>query len=71
MKAKRLVYALPALIQPVIHTVEAQPPGNVPQIGYLAGRTNPSTRDPLIDAFRQGLCDLSYTEGKNILVEYR
>jgi putative ABC transport system substrate-binding protein len=43
----------------------------VPRIGYLSGRGDPSTPDPLVDAFRQGLRDLGYIEGKNILVEYR
>jgi putative tryptophan/tyrosine transport system substrate-binding protein len=50
---------------------EAQQPAKVPRIGYLSGRGDPSTPDPLVDAFRQGLRDLGYIEGKNILVEYR
>jgi putative ABC transport system substrate-binding protein len=50
---------------------EAQQPKKVHRIGYLAGRGDPSTPDPLIDAFRQGLRDLGYIEGKNIVVEYR
>jgi ABC-type uncharacterized transport system substrate-binding protein len=50
---------------------EAQQPKKIPRIGYLAGRGDPSTPDPLIDAFRQGLRDLGYIEGKNIVVEYR
>jgi putative ABC transport system substrate-binding protein len=49
----------------------AQQPKKVPRIGYLSGRGDPSTPDPLVDAFRQGLRDLGYIEGKNILVEYR
>ena len=40
-----------------------------PRIGYLSG-TQPSGRCPN-EAFRQGLRDLGYIEGKNILVEYR
>ena len=50
---------------------EAQQPKKVPRIAYLAGRGDPSTPDPLIDAFRQGLRDLGYIEGKSIVVEYR
>jgi putative tryptophan/tyrosine transport system substrate-binding protein len=44
-----------------------------PRIGYLSGRGAPTaaTPDPNADAFRQGLRDLGYIEGKNILVEYR
>jgi putative ABC transport system substrate-binding protein len=49
----------------------AQQPKKVPRIGYLSGRGDPSTPDPLVDAFRQGLRDLGYIESKNILVEYR
>jgi ABC-type uncharacterized transport system substrate-binding protein len=50
---------------------EAQQPKKVPRIGYLSGRGDPSTPGPSIEAFRQGLRDLGYTEEKNILVEYR
>jgi putative ABC transport system substrate-binding protein len=53
--------------------VEAQPSAHVPRIGFLSGRVNPSstTPDASADAFRQGLRDLGYIEGQNILVEYR
>src|SRR6266705_3885958 len=47
---------------------EAQQPPNLPRIGYLA-TTAPDTPNNL--AFRRGLRDLGYIEGKNILVEDR
>ncbi len=50
---------------------EAQQPKKVPRIGYLSGSGDPYTPGPLVEAFRQGLRDLGYIEGKNILVEYR
>jgi len=52
---------------------EAQQPKKVPLIGVLSGRGAPTstTPDSNADAFRQGLRDLGYAEGKNILVEYR
>jgi putative ABC transport system substrate-binding protein len=52
---------------------EAQEPKKVPSVGFLLQRVGPTptTPDPFADAFRQGLRDLGYIEGKNILVEYR
>ncbi len=46
---------------------EAQPAGNVPRIGYLGSSPAPH----LVEALRQGLRDLGYVEGQNIIVEYR
>ena len=73
MKAKILVFALPALILTTIHLAEAQQPKKVPRIGYVAQRNTPTptTPDPAAEAFRQGLRDLRYIEGENILVDYR
>ena len=49
---------------------EAQQPTKVPRIGYLA-LAAPSV-DPLrANAFRQGLHQLGYAEGKDIVIEYR
>jgi putative ABC transport system substrate-binding protein len=48
----------------------AQQPANIPRIGYLSG-SSLSTVAPRIDAFRQGLRDLGYIEGKNIVIEWR
>jgi hypothetical protein len=46
---------------------EAQQPGKVSRIGFLL--QSPPT-EPQVEAFRQGLRDLGYIEGKNVLVEY-
>jgi putative tryptophan/tyrosine transport system substrate-binding protein len=70
MRAKILAYALPALILATIHLAEAQQPKKVPRIGYLVSGS-PSSTQTSVDAFRQGLHDLGYVEGKNILIEYR
>ena len=51
--------------------VEAQQPTKVPRIGYLSGAGDPSNPGPNVEAFRRGLQELGYIEGKNILVEYR
>src|ERR1700730_16153042 len=49
---------------------EAQPAGKVPRIGFLSV-TSPSDRPPLLDAFRQGLRELGWVEGQNIVIDYR
>jgi len=49
---------------------EAQQPAKVPRIGYLTGAT-PDGQSARIEAFRQGLRELGYVEGKNIVIEYR
>jgi hypothetical protein len=54
----------------VLVIAEAQQPKKVPQIGYLTG-SSPSARSARIEAFGQGLRELGYVEGKNIVIEYR
>ena len=49
---------------------EAQQPTKIPRIGFLSGGF-PSSGAPRIDAFRQGLRELGYVEGKNVVIEYR
>ena len=49
---------------------EAQQPKKVPRIGYLSG-SPPSAIAEHNEAFRQGLRELGYMEGKNIVIEWR
>jgi ABC-type uncharacterized transport system substrate-binding protein len=49
-------------------TAHAQPPSKVPRVGVLGER---SPTDPFLAVFRQGLRELGYTEGQNIIIEYR
>jgi putative ABC transport system substrate-binding protein len=49
---------------------EAQQPTKVPRIGYLSG-SPPFSIAERIEAFRQGLRELGYMEGKNIVIEWR
>ena len=56
--------ALGILVMPL--AAETQPAGNAPRIGILGGAPSPS-----LEAFRQGLRDLGYVEGRNIVLEYR
>jgi ABC-type uncharacterized transport system substrate-binding protein len=52
--------------------VEAQQLGKIPRIGFLAISSVSNSETALRhDAFRQGLHDLGYVEGKNINIEYR
>jgi hypothetical protein len=58
------------MLLPWSHLAEAQQPKKIARIGFLSGRGNPTptTPDPLGDAFRQGLQDLGYIVGKNVLI---
>jgi putative ABC transport system substrate-binding protein len=49
---------------------EAQQTKKVPRIGFLSAPA-PSTISARIEAFRQGLRELGYVEGQNIVIEYR
>jgi putative ABC transport system substrate-binding protein len=49
---------------------QAQQPTKIPRIGFLAA-TKPAAVAARVAAFRQGLRELGYVEGKNIVVEYR
>src|SRR5215510_286589 len=54
---------------------QAQQPKSVPRIGFLSRDLHPAdSRAPAplnLEAFRQGLRELGYIEGKNIVIEYR
>ena len=43
---------------------------NIPRVGYLGTNIGPASLPP-IEAFREGLRQLGYTEGQNVIVEYR
>jgi putative ABC transport system substrate-binding protein len=49
----------------------AQQRQKVPRVGYVSGAGDPSSPGPAVEAFRQGLRDRGFSEGKNIIVEYR
>jgi ABC-type uncharacterized transport system substrate-binding protein len=48
---------------------EAQPAAKIARIGYLSGSLAAGPHLP--EAFRQGLRDLGYVEGRNLVIEYR
>ena len=49
---------------------EAQSEGKVPRVAYLSASSAASATGG-VEAFRQGLRELGYVEGRNILIEYR
>src|SRR5437867_32543 len=65
-----LFWLLATVLLTTASPAEAQQPKKVPRIGFL-GPTSLSTIPARIDAFRQGLRDLGYVEGKNIVIEWR
>src|SRR5262249_3390206 len=63
---KFVCLALSVLLLTLCFSAEAQQPGKIPWIGYLAATgSGPSP------AFIQGLRDLGYVEGKNIAIVFR
>src|SRR6266536_615858 len=57
-----------AVLLAVAVIAEAQQPKKIPTIGFMRGG---SPTDPEVEAFRQGLRELGYVEGKNIIIDYR
>ena len=69
MKKKITVLTLCAMLFAPCVAVEAQQPKKVPQIGLLG--SSGSAESARTDAFRQGLRELGYVEGKNIVIVWR
>jgi len=70
MKKKITVFAVSAMLFALCGSVDAQQPKKLPRIGYLTS-TSPSSQSANREAFQQSLRELGYTEGKNILIEWR
>ena len=70
MDRRTFVCALAGGLRTVPLAVEAQPAAaRGPRIGFLA--PNPTANPHLREAFLQGLRDLGYVEGRNVVIEYR
>ncbi len=62
------VFTVSLILAPL--AMEAQQPRNIPRIGMLSPGV-PSQNPRTLEAFRQGLHELGYVEGQNILLERR
>jgi putative ABC transport system substrate-binding protein len=68
MKRRRLLGLVFFILVVLCPSVNAQQAKKISRIGYLTLLSGPGMREK---AFVQGLHDLGYVEGKNILIEYR
>jgi putative ABC transport system substrate-binding protein len=70
MAGKIFISLLLTVLLPTVSS-DAQQAIKIPRIGYVSSSGDANNPGPYVAAFRQGLRDLGYVEGKNILVEYR
>ena len=68
MRGSLIAWVAALLLVPV-HALAQQAPAKIPRVGILTTADN--ERTPALDAFRAGLHDLGYVEGRNIILEFR
>jgi putative ABC transport system substrate-binding protein len=71
MRGLRLAFTITVLLGGLFSpsAAGAQQAAKIPRIGYVS--TNLAVSPHLPDAFRQGLRDLGYVEGRNVVIEFR
>jgi putative ABC transport system substrate-binding protein len=67
---RQFLIATGALLVAPLSGIAQQPAATIPRIGFL-GVSTPGAWAPRVEAFRAGLRDLGYVDGKNIVVEFR
>ena len=70
MSRKIFVWLLATVLLITATPAEAQQPKKVPRIGFLSS-LSPTVVSDRVEAFRQGLRELGYVEGKNIIIDWR
>jgi putative ABC transport system substrate-binding protein len=75
LNRKFLIWLLTTVLLTTASIAEGQQPKSVPRIGYLSRDLHPAdsraSTPRNVEGFRQGLQELGYIEGKNIIIEYR
>ena len=70
VRRRQFLITAGALLAAPLPGFAQQPAAAIPRIGFL-GVSTPAAWAPRVDAFRAGLRDLGYVEGKNIVIEFR
>jgi putative tryptophan/tyrosine transport system substrate-binding protein len=68
--SKKFLLSLCCMLLAPCPATEAQQPTKIPRIGYLS-TVSPAANVMRIEALRQGLRELGYVDGKNIVIEWR
>ena len=71
MSKKTFCFALCAMLFALSFPAEAQQAGKVYRIGYLSSRPGLPATNSTVIALLQGLRELGYVEGQNLVLEYR
>src|SRR5713101_3954921 len=71
MERRRFIEVIAGGLLALPLAAEAQPAAKIARIGYLATNILAASPPHLHEAFRQGLRDLGYVEGRNVVIEYR
>ena len=69
-RRRQLLIAVTGLFWRPLHGLAQQPAAAIPRIGFL-GVSTPAAWTTRVEAFRAGLRDLGYVEGRNIAIEFR